>query len=146
VLYGYAGRVEQVVREPLLVVVSWPERLEVMALGAEPRAAANLPAGLTLLHPGGRRTDFEATLEDLSPSGCRISLQRGRASEGRLERGAQVEVRITLPGATEPTVLAAEVRNSLSGERFLSLGIRFGAEGQDSQLAAVARVVDRQLI
>jgi hypothetical protein len=146
VLYGFAGRVEQVVREPLMVVVGWPERLEVMALGAEPRAAAKLPAGLSLLHPGGRRTDFAATLEDLSRSGCRLRVERTRASEGRLEPGARVEVRLALPGSDEPAALAAEVRNSLTRESFIGLGLKFDTEGQDDRLAAVARVVERQLM
>jgi len=144
-LYGFAANVLQVWREPMLVVLDWPERVEMMPLGSERRVSTRMSTNLTLMHAGGRTSSFAAQIDDLSRSGCRVRVERDRQTDRRFEPGSQIEITLELPGWDKPVAMKAEVRNVLTREGFLSLGSKFSEKEQAREREAIAVLVESQL-
>jgi hypothetical protein len=81
-----------------------------------------IPAeGQNLVEAGG-------TVVDLSPSGCRVTLQSSGTVEAVLVSGLRVVLTMTLPGGGETEAIDTEVRNFNRRNQILSLGLRFMAD------------------
>ena len=144
-MYGFTSKVYDLIGYPLMVLVEWPAKVEVMRPSSEPRAAANLEAHLFVLRPDGQHLKFPATLRDLSCSGCKLLVPRDKKSENRFSSGVQTAIQVQIPGQEKPLTLRAEVRNVLKQKDDIVLGLRF-SEDQPDKRAIIASIMERQLL
>jgi len=144
-MYGFTSKVYDLIGYPLVVLVEWPAKVEVMRPSSEPRAAANLDAQLFVLRPDGQHMKFPSVLRDLSCSGCKLLVQRDKISENRFSPGLQTAIQVQIPGQEKLLTLRAEVRNILKQKDDIILGLRF-FEDQPDKRAIIAGIMESQLL
>lgn len=143
-MFGFAAKVRAVVREPPLMVLSWPPSLEVVTLSQERRYAVDLAAHLTL-NPDAAAQSAEGRLRDLSAHGCQVVVQPGDLpSPQAVAKGTRARVSLALPGQAEPVLLSAEVRNLLKREDKLVVGLLFDS-GQEKVTGRIDLLLQQQL-
>lgn len=142
-LYGFKCAVHEVVRDPLIVIVEWPEQVEAITLSSEMRAKTSFPVTLMAAGVAGGG-QIEAKLRDLSPLGCQLAIDSPPEEAKNLSQGDTAQLMITLPPEDQATALKADVRNVQARGRELLLGLRF-QPGQPEVLTKITNLIKLQL-
>jgi hypothetical protein len=136
-LVAYQSEVRMAQMSPLpLLYLAFPRRIEEIHLRKEARVASHEP--LLLVHGAPREARLALStgsapiggfLQDFSPSGCRILIQRSRAD---VSLGATVYLEFELIGVGHVTHLAGSIKNIAEHGGALSLGVEFRFNGRET--------------
>lgn len=136
-LVAYQSEVCMTQMSPLpLLYLAFPLRVEEILLRKDARVASNEPLLMiqgtqghaTLALPNGS-APIGGLLQDLSLSGCRISIQRSRTD---VVLGATVYLEFELIGIGHVAQLAGVIKNIAERDGVLSLGVEFSFTGKET--------------
>ena len=136
-LVAYYSEVCMTQMSPLpLLYLAFPKRIEEIRLRKDARVASNEPVlltqstfGVTTLVLPNKAAPIGGLLQDLSVSGCWISIQRPRTD---VALGATVYLEFELIGIGHVAQLAGVIKNIAERDDALSLGVEFHFTGKES--------------
>jgi hypothetical protein len=111
-----------------MLVVAWPESLEVLQISQDARIKVAYPAYLYLHCSDREIRSFDGGLVDLSSGGCRIQIARSKFAEFTPEIGKKTVISIYVPHIDKNINLSAVVRNTMGLDRQYSIGVQFHPE------------------
>ena len=143
---AFTAAVAGLVAELDLLVLTWPQTIEIVALTTQPRVPVLIPARFILTSPGGEQDDpgLEVIITDLSNSGCQISLEPTPLLKGALAPGLEGSISFPLTKGLFIEKLAVEVKSALVQAGKLVAGLKFRPE-ENLELDQIAKVLETQL-
>lgn len=132
-VFGFAAQVRAVIKDPPLVVLAWPAKVERVHLTSEKRVALELEVILQGNGSDGEAASSEVVLRDLSRGGGQLMLAANRVNQETFTPQTAVSISFVPPGKGQPVAMSAEVANTRATTGGLVLGVHFN-EGQDAKL------------
>lgn len=129
-VYGFETTVTRITLNPPLVIVEWPDEMEVASVSREVRQSANIPVVIVFYNETGQQIlgSANATMTELSEGGCRLkTLWQNEVMENYLP-GSKVRVETGLGLASAPLTLNYIVRNFSRQGNYAVLGLQLAEE------------------
>jgi|GEM_PF-3736963 len=143
---AFTAAVDGLVAELDLLVLTWPEAIEIVALTKQPRIQVLIPARFNLNSLGGGQgyPGLEVIITDLSNSGCQISLEPTPLLKGALAPGLEGSISFPLTKGLFIEKLGVEVKSALVQAGKMVAGLKFRPE-EHLELEQIAKVLETQL-
>jgi hypothetical protein len=128
-VFGFEAALLGAILEPLgLIFLGYPKQVSEHNLRAAPRLECHLPAKATL-----NDTEFGGAIEDISPTGCRLSIktalvQAAPASGPALEMNIRIDLQ--LPDQPDTLALHGKIKNIEQDANRVALGVAFKDIGE----------------
>lgn len=142
-VHGFSAAVRALFIDPPLLMVGWPQTLQVLPLSGEKRSEVFFEVEVMTGGEEDRPGKQRAQVLDISRHGCQIELPRLPLEDTVLSQGDRLSLVMPLPGEDTEARLEAEVRSVAVFRDSLNVGLKFTA-GQEAVTQRIARILERQ--
>lgn len=123
-VYGFETTALKIVLDPPLVILEWPDVVEVAAVSRELRSQAKMPVEVTFYEDGQAIGTGPAILTELSPGGCRVKTVWQNEYMASYVPDSSLLVQITIGPNQGSMVMRCTVRNFSRQNNYAVLGLQ----------------------
>ena len=124
-VFGFETTVRKIVFDPPLVILDWPEQVEVASISHEERVLARMNINAVLYNTLKQKVPVKAMLIEISTGGCRIKMAWNNDFMEYCLPEAQVDLELVINRAGNALNVQSQVRNFAKQGNFAVLGLQF---------------------
>ncbi|MDR1396436.1 MAG: PilZ domain-containing protein [Desulfarculales bacterium] len=124
-VFGFETIVRKMVLDPPMVIVSWPDQVEVASISREIRLRARLEVLIILYNETKQEVPVKGLLIEISKGGCRIKISWNNDYMEYCIPGSLLELHLGLYHDKNPLKVSCIVRNFSKQGGYANMGLQF---------------------
>jgi hypothetical protein len=130
-VFGFETIVRKMVLDPPMVIVSWPDQVEVASISREVRLRARMEVLIVLYNEAKQEVPIKGHLIEISKGGCRIKIPWNSDYMEYCIPGSMLELHLGLHHDRDPLKVSCIVRNFSKQGSHANMGLQFDNNSQE---------------
>jgi hypothetical protein len=130
-VFGFETIVRKMILDPSLVIVNWPDQVEVASISKEIRLRAHLEVSVILYNELKQEIPLKGMLIEISKGGCRIKIPWNNDFMEYCIPGSLLELHMGLYRDKKPLNIACVVRNFSKQGGYANMGLQFNESSEE---------------